>query len=545
MNKPRLIYYQDAHHFHAKRLDPPVNLHQLRRPVDELLGTGVDVLAFGMGYGDVYFHETRVGRIVGQDQDVWNSHIDWRIMRMVQGARAMGTDQLRVVIERGKESGLKVFPSLKLQSCDPLGSDRCGRLKANHWKEVCALEINEMHPRYEWCYDYMSSLVRDEKLSLLREVMEDYQADGVELDFMFVPRFFKTGEEEVGAPVMTQFIADVRALADEVGEAQGRSISVSARVFHQREANLKLGLDVEAWLRSGSIDIVVGQMSEQLFDTGALDVRWLVDAASCEGSGVYVRPPRRVYDHRTAQPSIEMYRAFGQTLKRQGCDGMYLGYLRWPLAEKEYEILREAACPEAVARRNKRYLLQPREPGFVLAELVDYQGGYPRKPHDPADEITQPPDRQLPIDLTEGETVSATIIVSDELDSARADQELRSPILTIRFAFFCVDDKIEIRFNERRLPTQDAEVTDERALTMALQPRGSVIEAPLSMSAHWFRYQLDVDLVREGENVVEVEVVSMDKTAGFTRSLNGVEVQTRFKEFARPVGLEPSRVESQ
>ena len=115
---PRLQYYQDAHHYHAKRLDPPITLHKLQQPVDELLGTGVDVLVFGLGYGDVYFHQSKAGRVVGQNQTEWTSHIDWRIMRMVEGAAALGTDQLRAVIERGKEVGLQVWPSLKMQSCD-------------------------------------------------------------------------------------------------------------------------------------------------------------------------------------------------------------------------------------------------------------------------------------------------------------------------------------------------------------------------------------------------------------------------------------------
>ena len=42
--QPRLIYYNDAHHYHAKRLEPPTNIHKLRWPVDEVLGTGVDLL---------------------------------------------------------------------------------------------------------------------------------------------------------------------------------------------------------------------------------------------------------------------------------------------------------------------------------------------------------------------------------------------------------------------------------------------------------------------------------------------------------------------
>lgn len=543
---PRLIYYQDAHHFHAKWLDPPVSLHQLQWPVNEMLDTGVDVLTFALGYGDVYFHDSKAGRVVGDRQEVWDSFIDWRIMRMVRDARALGTDQLRVVIERGKQQGLKVFPSLKLQSCDPVGSDRCGGLKWERWKEVCILENNEAHPRYEFCYDFMHPLVREDKLNILREVIEDYQADGVELDFMFVPRFFKSGEEEAGASVMTQFVADVREMADEIGAAQSRHVSVCARVFDQREANLRLGLDVETWLTNGSLGMVVGQMSEQLFDTAGFDVGWMVEAAQSQGSGVYVRPPRRVYDERTAKPSIEMYRAFSQTLRRQGCHGMYLGYLQWPLAEKEYEILREAACPEGVSRRDKRYLLQPREPGLVFEELLDYQGAYPRKPRQASDEITDPPKRVLPIELAEGETVTASIIVSDELEQARADGEMRAPILTIRFAFFCVEDEIVIRFNDQVLPIDKAKITDERALVMAMQPRGSPLEAPLGMSAHWFRYRLDdLDLLREGENMVSVEVVHMEKTAGFTRSINGIEIQTRYKDFERPEGLERRTVAPQ
>ena len=113
MQKPRLIHYNDAHHFHAKRIEPPASLYQLNWPVDEVLGTGVDLLVIGLGYGDVYFHQSKVGRVVGQGKEVWESYIDWRIMRMVEAANDLATDQLRAVIERGRQTGLKVFPSLK------------------------------------------------------------------------------------------------------------------------------------------------------------------------------------------------------------------------------------------------------------------------------------------------------------------------------------------------------------------------------------------------------------------------------------------------
>ena len=93
--RPRLIYYNDGHHFHGKRVEPPVSLDKLRQPVNEVLGTSVDLLVLGLGYGDVYFHDSKVGRVVGEAKEVWESYIDWRIMRMVQVAREKGTDQVR------------------------------------------------------------------------------------------------------------------------------------------------------------------------------------------------------------------------------------------------------------------------------------------------------------------------------------------------------------------------------------------------------------------------------------------------------------------
>ena len=143
----------------------------------------------------------------------------------------------------------------------------------------------------------------------------------------------------------------------------------------------------------------------------------------------------------------------------------------------------------------------------------------------------------------EGETISVPVVVSDDLDSAREDGEMRPPVLTLRFAYFCVEDDVEFRFNGHDLDRDGAEITDERALWLPLSPRGSPFEGSHSgMSVHWFRWQLDVDSLREGRNIVEVEVKRLDKSAGFTRSLNGVEVRTRYRDFARPEGLEVERL---
>ncbi len=517
MKKPRLIYYNDAHHFHGKRMEPKTSIHMLQWPVDEVAGTGVDTLVFGLGYGDVFFHQSKVGRVIGQNKEVWENYIDWRIMRMVEEVAKLGTDQVREVLKRGKELGINVFSSLKLQAAHPPGAQRCGKLKWDQKEKVCIGEEG-----HEWCYDYAVDAVHEYKLSIIEEILRDYEADGIELDFMFGTKYFK--DDEAGAAgIMTEFVGDVRKLAREIGEKQKREIPVMVRICLERERNLAMGLDVEAWLAEGSVDYVVGQ-DERVLSDSQPKPDWLPKAATAAGGAAYYRPPRRVYDERVGIPSIDMTRALSQTVRLGGYAGLYHGYLRWPFDDVEYRFLREAGYPEISARKPKRYLLQPRE-------------GDEGQP-------TTTPDRVMPAELVEGETVKLSIWIADDVEGAKKDGEMRKPILTLRLSFFCSEDDVEFRFNSRVLPWEDAEITDERALVMATILAGKNIQAPLGMSAHWFRYKLELDDVKQGENIIEVECRKKDKRAGFTRSLNGVEIVMRYRDMERPEGLFMQRIES-
>ncbi len=502
---PRLIYYSDAHHFHAKRIDPPLSLHKMRWPIDELSGTGVDLLAFGLGFGDVYFHQTRIGRVIGQEQEVWNEFINWRIMRMVRDAAALGTDQLREVIRHGREAGLRVFPSLKLQDPTPQGGERCGWLKWRRGMEVTLGTGDDRFPSHqtEWCYDYANPAVREEKLSLVREVLEDYEADGIELDFMFFPLYFRRSETEAHVETMNRFVADVRALTREIGEARSRTIPVMARVWHRREENLGLGLDVEAWIAAGDVDFVVGQIPNMLLETGVTEGRWLADAANAAGAASYLRPGRRLEDPRASIANIEMFRAFGRTLRWQGFTGAYLGYLPWPFSDAEYRIFRELAFPEAALRHDKRYFLPPRE------DLPSY---------------VRPDGRRLPLVLDEGVAERVTITVADEIDPAVADGEIRDPVLTLTFQQFCVEDEVAFRFNGRKLAVEGKGIHEPR--------RG----------LYWLRWTLDAAEVVQGENTVELEILRKERTAGFARTLTGVEIHMRYTEFDRPEALDPVKI---
>ncbi|MGG1516541.1 hypothetical protein ABE504_14075 [Paenibacillus oryzisoli] len=117
------------------------------------------------------------------------------------------------------------------------------------------------HPEY-WlepsgaAFNYLVPEVRDYYFSLLKELAENYDIDGMELDFMRSPRYFPDNQIADGIPIMNEFVARIRLMLDDIGESRGKKLSLSVRVPHRPEEAVKIGLDVESWDQEGLIDMV-------------------------------------------------------------------------------------------------------------------------------------------------------------------------------------------------------------------------------------------------------------------------------------------------
>ena len=106
------------------------------------------------------------------------------------------------------------------------------------------------------------------------------------------------------------------------------------------------------------------------------------------------------------------------------------------------------------------------------------------------------------------------------MDSAIADGESREAELTLAFQQFCVEDEVALSLN-------GTDLTIER----------SNIYEP-SRGQYWLRWLLDPATIRKGENVLEIGIVKREPTAGFARTLTGVEIHLRYREFDRPETLD-------
>ena len=97
--------------------------------------------------------------------------------------------------------------------------------------------------------------MREDRLWWVRHTAENYDLDGVDLNFFRMPWYFKPGEEEAGAPLMNDLI---RSGSPDCQESVGVTSTADAAggqgSGYGLEACRRIGLDVETWLRQGWVD---------------------------------------------------------------------------------------------------------------------------------------------------------------------------------------------------------------------------------------------------------------------------------------------------
>jgi len=507
MRRPRLIYYNDSRHYLLYRFDSPMSLHQLRRPVDELLGTPVDTLSYGLGMGQTYLHDTKVGTKFGENALDHHHLVWWRAAENFKQALKFGLDPLKIIVDRAHEKGLQVLGSIRINDGGvPEGSNySIGWLKYQK-PEVMIGEEDPERPYVATCLDFARPEVREERLAIIEEVCDRYGTDGIEID-QYVRVFFKPSEVRQNTPILTEWVRDVRRLLDGIGKKRGERLCVAARVHPVEEANLSVGIDVRTWLSERLVDLVIPHQWDVVLDT-APSFGWMVDVAHQSGGWVY--PPIGEvfpYDDRHHDPSLEMYRAGATNYRAAGADGLYLSDLPWPMTEREYMILREMGDPDIHARKSKHY---------AVAQKAARPDQYP-------------PKRHLPVRLEEGAPARVPVMVGDALESARADGELERVTLGVRIVQACPEDSFSIRLNGSELPFGDAKVSTFYGGTVAYFP--VKVGMPDRINTHyWFEFDVHIDLLREGENGVEVTMERHFKALTADRVLQSVEVRVAYIE---------------
>jgi hypothetical protein len=177
----------------------------------------------------------------------------------IRALRKEGTDALKVTTKHMHAHGKEVLAAIRM-------SDTHHR-HIGHTHPLCPqfaidnrhLVINQPDGRTnETALDYSYPEVREHRLNIIREIVEEYDVDGLELNFVRWAKHFPRDKGREKASVMTDYIGEIRDLLQRTAEKRNRKrLTLGVRVPESIDACWLAGVDIETWVKRGWIDYVV------------------------------------------------------------------------------------------------------------------------------------------------------------------------------------------------------------------------------------------------------------------------------------------------
>lgn len=404
VRKRRTMYFNDARHFYLYSFDPPMSDEDSWRPIDELLGTAVNTLIYGVETGGLFSNSKVAPRAFANNRP-YTSALAWRAWYNMQSLIDRGLDPLRVVIDRAHDKGLDFITSMRVGD---------GKM------------------------DFSRQEVRDARFSWLEE-LAGYPVEGIELDLTYSLRYFEPTEARSKTPVMSAYVRDIAAMI----RSKGKNRIVGARVFPTAALNGSMGLDVKEWIARGYVDYVAPMFYGFHQLDPHLPFEWLVALARGTATDVFpvIQPfyqRKDLTEENHATPA--MLRAAVANFWAKGATGLIVApWFRWPLRDAEKSFLTDIGDPDAVRDRDKHYIVAHREP-----DAVRYGYGQPL----PLAIERADPNARFPVPF----------YVSDDCSSKR----IRSVRLMLKVANMVGPDQLVVRLNGTSLEAEPMRRTSHR-----------------------------------------------------------------------------------
>ena len=168
-------------------------------------------------------------------------------------------DLYEVRLAYGRKKGYKMFLSMRMNDIHWI-CDFDNVLVSDFWREHQDCLITDFNPEAAWwfgCFDYAKKEVYDHHLALVKEYLTKFDPDGLELDWMRSPYYFKPGWEEQNMEILTQFMRETKKLAEECAARNGHPIELIVRLPSCPDAALRMGFDFHTWAEEKLIDRIV------------------------------------------------------------------------------------------------------------------------------------------------------------------------------------------------------------------------------------------------------------------------------------------------
>ena len=341
-----------------------------------------------------------------------------------------GLDPIAVMGSFCRKHGIEIFWDMRMNDThDALlggyGPYLFPTFKRDNPAVLCG--SRDQHPPYgTWsAVDYARPEVREAAFRFFEEVCTRFDIDGIELDFLRHPCFFKTvahGQRATAAEVqmMTDLVRRIRTMTENVGIQRGRPLLVLVRIPDSVEYGRGIGLDVTTWLEEGLFDILTGTCYFRLNP-------WSVLIEMGHSHDVPVYPclsESRVRGFGTVgtvsrfnRNSLESYRGRALRAWSAGADGIYI----FNYFNPKGTIWRELGDPQALQTTDKLYFVTVRD-GDPGRYLVDGS----RSRNVP---LLTP---KCPASLPAGTSLDVALVIGDDIPESRRNGWQVTPVCHVQ-----------------------------------------------------------------------------------------------------------------
>lgn len=456
----RIIYNNDGCDLFYPESSTPEGF--LARRNKATLNTQVDSIFYCTGAATMFTHRAKVGEVYGKYTPEG--------MNLPQNIKNLDekydTDALELTIQFCHQNNLEVFFTHRINDIHDCFLD----LELSAWKREHPHylmgkygdwdKFEEIDPRRRWAaLDFEIPDVREYLLAIIEDVLSRYDLDGIEIDYLRNPLFFRTTRESKPATdeqikILTGFQQQVRDLAYKHGNRRGRPILVCVRVPVTVSMCLYTGIDIEQWLKADLTDLLAIAVGCMPFTNPTKE---LVDLGHAHGVPVY---PTICGSGRLEQQSIEHWRGAVANFWYAGADGVYL-FNTFP-ETPQHPHFTELGDPKKLASMSKI---------FAIDNEHIFDGGI-------AHAIQQT--QILPVELDmSGQSREVILPIGDDVASAAEEGRLKLSELRVQFEGRALEDKVEVRLN------------------------GEILEsAKEDLETGWVAYNCDPSQYRQGDNVL-------------------------------------------
>jgi hypothetical protein len=327
-----------------------ITLDDVKQRIDEVTyeGSQVDTVLVCVGAQTMYY-PTKIGTMRGalstpKERTKWPAS-EKQLSENLRRFFEAGDDPYAAMLAEAKRRGREALLTFRMN--DAHGFDF---LRTQFWTD---------HPdwRLGAALDFGHDEVRDYVFRLIEEVVCRYDCDGLEMDFVRFPKFFRNGTETERIEKTNDLVRRVRQLVDTEGNKRGKRLVLAARVPASCQECRQIGLDPVIWAKKGWISFLT--VSEFLFTRYDLPVRpWreLIREVPIYGSIECCETGTR-----EGYMTPERYRRAARHLWQDGADGVYLfnffaPRVMWAMRplygdwgwEPHFELLKELGDPKSL-----------------------------------------------------------------------------------------------------------------------------------------------------------------------------------------------------